>query len=297
LQQLISEAAAEFRREWPSDPPAEVFADEELGPDQINVLKLVYGEEVFAANADAIRSGSLIRAFGKPFLTALVLFVLRAKLGAYLARAETPNLGKSDRDDLNDGLDYLAARLGAVAVPDPPSFVRALVLAQSRALSLFRHGAPGPEDGRYVRITRDPVKRVVSDPEFSTNGLRELAAGLALLGRGEAHKLWELAIGQTQSGSAGAVKVVKDGEEAAVFFTANGAATVQLHKEGVADLDASETVVISSTEPAPAMARSPHAAYGRTGVGQARLVHVRELLKSAPDLASLEERFRQEAAL
>jgi hypothetical protein len=103
LQQLISQAAAELLREWPIDPPAEVFADEELGPDQINVLKIVYGERTFAANAADITSRSLVRAFGKPFLTALVIFVLRTKLGAYLTCAEIPSLGQSDRDELDHG--------------------------------------------------------------------------------------------------------------------------------------------------------------------------------------------------
>lgn len=297
LQQLISQAAAELLREWPIDPPAEMFADEELGPDQVNVLKIVYGEEVFAKNAAEITSRSLVRAFGKPFLTALVIFVLRTKLGAYLARAEAPGLGQPDREGLDHGLDHLTSRLGAVAVSDPLSFVRGLVLAQDRALSLFREGALGSEDGRYTRITRDAVSRVASDPELSTNGLSELAASLALLGRGEASKTWALDLGPTGSGSSGAIKVVKDGEEAAVIFAANGAAMVKLHRDGVADLNASDTVVISSTDPVEAPARSPQAAYGRTGGERGRLVYVRELLTSAPDLASLEERFRQEAAL
>jgi hypothetical protein len=138
---------------------------------------------------------------------------------------------------------------------------------------------------------------VASDPELSTNGLSELAAGLALLGRGEASKIWALDLGPTGGGSSGAIKVAKDGEEAAVFFAANGAAVVRLHKDGVADLNASDTVVISSTDPVEASVRSPQAAYGRTGGEQSRIVYVRELLMSAPDLASLEERFRQEAAL
>jgi hypothetical protein len=297
LQQLFSKASDDLRWPWPSDPPAHVFAGESLEADQLNVLRVVYGEDTFGADADAIKTQSLIRAFGKPVLMALVLSVLRAKLLAFASSAEIPNLDQGERDLLSTGLDHLAVRLATAADADRLSFIRRLVQIQSHALALFRNGARGTEDGRYAQLGRMPVGKIGSDPDIATTGLREMAAALALLGRGEADGAWSISAGELASGTAGAFKVLKGDEEAAVFFTANAAVAVQLHQAGVADLGAHDTIIINSMGAVPATVRSPRASYGRTGETSARQVQMRELLGATSDLDSLEESFRQEAAL
>lgn len=297
LQQLFSKASDDLRWSWPSDPPAHVFAGESLEADQLNVLRVVYGEDTFGAAADVIKAQSLLRAFGKSLLTALVLFVLRAKLLAFVSSAEIPNLDQGERDLLSTGLDHLAERLATAAGADQLAFIRELVLVQSHALALFRNGAAGPGDGRYAQLSPTRTGKIASDPDIATTGLREMAAALALLGKGEADGVWSVSTGQIAGGTTGAFKVLKGDEEAAVFFTANAAVAVQLHKAGAADLEAQETIIINSMGAVPATVRSPRASYGRTGEMSARQVQIRELLGSTSDLGSLEESFRQEAAL
>jgi len=298
LQQLFSKAAADLRWPWPADPPAHVFADEALGADQINVLRVVYGEDSYTANADEVKAQSLIRAFSKPLLTALVLFALCAKLRAYLRKAEMPRLGSGEREELEEGLDSVAHRLAAGVGTDHLGFVRGLVSDQRRALSLFREGIePTSGSTRYARISRKPASQAESDPNIATNGFRELAAGLALLGRGETVGSWSVARGSLASGTAGALKIIKGQEETAVFFAANGAAALRLHRDGIADTSDPDTLIIHSTELVRQAARSPRPSYGRDGRSSVREVHLRDLLAAAPDLASLEEGFRQEAAL
>jgi hypothetical protein len=138
---------------------------------------------------------------------------------------------------------------------------------------------------------------VQTDPALPTSGVRELAAALAVLGRGEAAGSWTLATGPTVNGSAGALKLVSGSTDAAIFFAANGKAAVRMQAEGIVDLAAADTVIIHSTEPVKAATRSPRGRFGRTGRRRIREVDMSELLKISTEFAALESNFRQAAAL
>lgn len=280
---------------WPADPPAHVFADQALTGSHTTILQMVYGDD-FSASAEEIEGKALIRAFGKPLLTALVLSVLATKLRAYLVEVDAPQLSEQDRAVLAEGLGGLARRLAAAAEGDRLKFVRRLVAGQRRVLSLFREGAEPTAGTTYERIGNLPPTRVKTDSGLATNGVRELAAGLALLGRGEAAGSFSLEVGRLANGTVGAVKVQHAGRESAVFFAANGRAALQLHNSGLLDRAAADAVVVHSTDPIERAARSPSGRYGRTGRPPSREVDMGDLLANATDLAGLEEEFRQAAA-
>lgn len=297
IKALFAEAKEALPWRWPVEPPAHVFADETLTDSHTTILQMVYGED-YSENAEEIEDQALIRAFGKPLLTALVIFVLVAKLRAYLAMAETPQLSVEDREQLAGGLSELGRRLAGFAEGGRLEFVRQLVADQRRALSLFRMGSePTTGTTTYERIGNPPPDRVKTDSALATNGVRELAAGLALLGRGEAADSFSLARGPLPTGTAGALKVLHGGRESAVFFAANGRAALQLHSSGILDPAAGDIVIIHSTEPVERAVRSPRGRYGRNGRPPSREVDMSELLRTASDLTTLEEEFRQAAAL
>jgi len=297
IQRLFAEARESMSWSWPSDPPAHVFADEQLGIDHVNILRVVYGDD-YAANNAEIQQGALIRAYSKPLLTALVLFVLAEKLRAYLAEADAPLLPAADREQLADGLAGICHRVAAAAEPDRLGFIRGLAARQRRALALFQDGKePAAAEPAYRRLGNLPAHRVRTDPALSTSGVRELAAALALLGRGEMAGSWSLDIGDVASGAEGVVKVTSSGSETAVFFTANARAAVWLEAQGVVDRDAQDVVLVHSTGPVEPAARSPRGRYGRTGRVGVREVDMCELLRTAPDLATLEDGFRHAAVL
>jgi hypothetical protein len=297
IQRVFAEAEANMKWSWPSDPPAHVFADDKLGGDHVNILRVVYGGD-YNAHAAEIEQQALIRAYAKPLLTALVLFTLAEKLRAYLAEADAPFLSEADSADLADGLRMMCHRLALAAEPDRFAFVEKFAAAQSRALTLFREGTePTVGAPSYRPIGSFPADRVKTDPALPTSGVRELAAALALLGRGETAGSWSIAVGSTASGAEGALKVNSGGSDTAVFFAAIPKAAVRLQVEGVVDLAAADTLVIYSTGPVEPAVRSPRGRYGRTGRSGIREVDMSELLKTAPDLAALEDVFRQAAAL
>ena len=114
IQRVFAQAEADMRWSWPADPPAHIFGGSRLESDHVNMLRVVYGDD-YNANAAQIEQEALIRAYGKPLLTALVLFVLTAKLAAYLAEADAPQLQDADRQQLTDGLHALCRRLAGAA--------------------------------------------------------------------------------------------------------------------------------------------------------------------------------------
>jgi SIR2-like domain len=297
IQQVFAQAKADMEWSWPAEPPAHVFADDQLGPDHINILRVVYGD-AYDANAGEIERQALIRAYGKAILTALVLSVLTAKLRAYLQEVDAPRLRDADHELLADGLNVLCRRLAVAADPDRRLFVEKLICGERRALTLFREGVePAPGVKLYKELGNLPARRVKTDAALETSGVRELAAALALLGRGEANASWSLGIGEVASGARGALTIATGESETAVFFAANGKAAVRLQAEGVLDPTAADVILIHSTEPVKPAVRSPGGTYGRTGRSRIREVDMSEMLRTCPDLDALEDYFRQAAAL
>jgi hypothetical protein len=205
----------------------------------------------------------------------------------------------ADRDALADGLHVLRDRVAECAEPDRLTFVRAVVEAEARALSLFQEGVEPPAGAASYRpLSSETADQIGANPALATNGLREFAAALGLLGRGSSDGVWEVSVGPTPAGHRGALKTVtSSGAETAVFFAANSGAAVQLEVSGSINANADDVVMIHSTKPVSALARSPRGRFGRTGRSGVRHVDMRDLLKTSYTLAELERRFRQDAAL
>jgi hypothetical protein len=126
IQFLFGEARALMRWTWPSDPPAHVFAEDSLGQDQRNILRVVY-RDAYDGNIAAIETAALFRAYAKPALTALVLHVLCTKLRTYLQQVDAPLLRQPERAALEHGILTLHDRLSGGAEPDRLEFIRSLV--------------------------------------------------------------------------------------------------------------------------------------------------------------------------
>jgi len=139
IQAVFIKGQATMGWDWPCHPPAYVFAEEVLGPDQTTLLKCVY-RDAYDANRHSIEVGAQIRAFAKPLLTALVLYSLWRKLSVFLGSAPAPNFQAAEFDELTAGLLHFRNRIADLAEPDRLEFIRAFVEATGRALHLFREG-------------------------------------------------------------------------------------------------------------------------------------------------------------
>lgn len=296
IQAVFSHARARMPWQWPTYLPAHVFAGDQLGRDQVKILKIVYGGD-YQGNEAAIADSALVRTYGAQLLTALVLQVAVAKLRAFLSACDAPGLEASDYDTLQDGVRFLRD-LGAVhADHDRLAFVRRFIETQTRALTLLRSGKEPTGTTSYESISGQPVDRVPVDPGLATSGMPEFAAALGLIGREVEARGWDIDLAGTGRGRRGALRLATGGGESAVFFAANPRAGIQLETSGAAPKDAEDVIVFHSTGPVDRLARSPHSRFGRTGRGGARHVNMSELLHEAANLPDFERRFRQEAAL
>jgi hypothetical protein len=296
IQDVFNAVRSQMPWRWPSDPPALTFAEDRLGQWQKNLLKVTYGDDAFVANRTDIENASLIRAYGKPLLTALVLDVLMRKAHA-LIRA-TDGLGAADADALCDGATAVRDAVAATAGTGTNDFVAALLAATARAVSLFRQGREPPSLEIYDRLTMHSASQVAMVPAVDSDSVRELTVSLALLGRGHAAASWSLDVEPTTTGTFGALRVVEtDGTERAIFLTANGRAGVELALRGPMTSGASDAILIHCDDPAVPLPRSPSAPPGRTGSAASAEVAIRQLLRDSSDLAALHRGFCTQAGL
>jgi hypothetical protein len=300
IQDIFSAAKDTMPWLWPCDPPAHVFAEENLGDLQKNILRFVY-RDAYDSEAAAVEGGAKLPAFGKPLLTALVLYIWCSKLQAFVKVVEAPGLTEADRALIGTGLKLLRDRLGdAAAGSTPIDFLRLLIRESARCLTLFQQGH-NPSGGAptYRALGSVPVHQIENDPTLPTSGIREMAAALGLLGLGEQSGLWNISNGDSGVANGGVLGVKHFGgtSETRVFFSANNGVDVRLEANGIVVDDDGDAVVIHSTTPIVRMTRSPRSVLGRTGKTKARHVDMNMLLRDAVGINDLQSSFRTEAAL
>jgi hypothetical protein len=290
IQAMFAHATATLQWKWPNSVPALVFAEDELGEDQLEILEVAYGQ-AYDEHRHAIEKEALVRAFAKPLLVALVLDVLARKARALIAAADASRLPPTDLDALAEGADALRDLAGGAAGTGTPDFVKELLGVVGRLVSLFQHGAEPPSPATYHPLTMIPVCQIATDPSLPTNGVRELAAALGLLGRGLAAHGWHVSHGPAATGTHGALHVTAR-HERALFFAATNASAITLARNGAVSSGAGDAVIVHSDDPAEPLPRSPSAPPGRTGATTVLEVGMGKLLREATSLDELERRFR-----
>ena len=297
IQDVFAEGEAMMSWNWPSTPPAHIFAEEAIGPAQRNLLKCVYRTD-YNANSAAIESGAQFRAYGKPLLTALVLHILCTKLRAFAQAANASALSTDDRTEFEQGIISLRNRLAIAAEPDRLAFIQAFVKSAARNIALFREGIlPPVGSSAYHALSTTPVHMISGDSTLQTSGIRELACALGLLGLGEMNALWTIEPGDIAQPTDGSIRVSSSVGVSRVFFAATSRAAVQLEINAIVAADDSDVVIIHSTTPVRRMPRSPSASPGRTGKSGLRNVSMADLLCEALNVGYLQNRFREESAL
>jgi hypothetical protein len=297
IQHIFSAARNLMPWEWPCVPPAHVFAEDKIGQAQLNILKVVYGH-AFGPNGAAIAGGALLRAYAKPALIALVLNVISRKLQAFARTIDAPHLGGNDRIAIERGILHLRDRLADNADVKRLEFLRMLIVGSAKGIALFQTGAPASATRAYRPVGTIPIHLIPEDVNLSTNGIREMAAALGLLGLGDDELKWVIDSSDPASPSAGALRVdTIVGRQTRIFFAAHEWAGIQLEVNGLVTSHDSDALVIHSTKPIPMMARSPRTAPGRTGKLGLRQIGMRDLLRDARDIHDLRVRFSEECAL
>jgi hypothetical protein len=295
IQAVFALAKNRLTWSWSAESPAYVFSEDELGGDQKNILRVGYKDE-YDEHPTEIEAGSIIRAYAKPLLLALVLTVCMAKMATYAGLVNAPNLDEADLARLKSGLKVLRDRLAGAAGSDQLAFVTRFVKAHGWVVALLRGEVP-PDGLEYRPLDGVPLHQLSGHAGVTSSGVREAAAGLALLGLGESLGVWGVSYGDTRSGSTGSCRVETATGDAALFFVATGEAAVRLEAEGLMDTTAPDVVLIHSGAVPRRQQRSPRQRYGRTGHPTGRVISMGTLLEEAEDADGLLQSFREEAVL
>jgi hypothetical protein len=287
IRNVFIRARVQMTWPFPNHPPAFVFSEDHIGPDQQAVLRNQY-PTVYDDRQEQIDAASLLRAYAAHLLPALWLCVVEIKLGA-LAAVAAPDLAPDDHAALKVGLkalrDHAAAACDGL---ERKSFVDGALAHLGRALALAREGQLTAAGGAaYAPITTGPSSEIATDHNLTASGLPQVALAAAVLGYGDAIGAWTCGVTFPVVPTAGAMRLEGGRRGVEVFFAANERAAARLVSKG--HVDTGDEVVLIHSEPitAPA-ARSSGRTFGRLPPGlRVREVSVRSMIDSGADLASL----------
>jgi len=295
IRDVFSKARNLLPRPWPIDPPAQAFAENSISSNQSAILRLVYGDDVYAANRDDIDRSALIQAYGKPLLTALVLNTVAQKLKALVQTVDAPLLDPSDIETLIGGITCLRDHVAMFADHDRYRFIRSLIEIEGRIVTILQTGAYDPASANYYRpLSRGNTLQIPLDPANSTSGFREFAAALALLGLAESDgrcTITSVPSGAAITGSA----VISTSARASLrlFLVVDEAAVVRLTAAGaVSDAD-EDAVLVYARGPAPRLRRTPSRPKGRRGRPSLRAFGVAQALEACLNVPDLRRRFEE----
>ena len=296
IRNVFVQARGQMSWPFPNHPPAFVFSEDQIGPDQQAVLRNQY-PAVYEAQQAQIDGASLLRAYAAHLLPALWLCVAEIKLAA-LAALAAPNLPPADQAALKAGLKALRDQVAIDADGlDRKAFVDGALAHLGRALTLAREGRLAGIGGKtYAPITTGPAAKIAGDQNLAASGLPQFALAVAMLGHGHATNAWTCGVTLPEDRSTGAVRL-KGRRTVEAFFAANARAAAQLVSEGHVDPTA-EVVVIHSDPITQPTIRSPSRSYPRTTPkSRVREVSIRTLVDTSTDLAGLVQKCQLELRL
>lgn len=286
IRNIFPKAAAVLAWNWPSEPPACVFAGEAVNPDQLAILENVYATSCTAANRSQIEEASLFQSYSKALFTALTLKTLSYKLNAYLSLIPESTLPKTEVENLGKSIsffrDYLAKQVDKIGYLD---FVGILIKGIYQGLSVYRRGM-APIDGgapSYEPLDRKPASRSIVDPSFLESGNVEISVLVALLGRGLSEGLWSIVLDETPEKIS--FQVLSKLKKATFSFVRDSHIRLKLTVE--------EDILIQGLEIIEAAQRSPRPAPRLSK----REFSIRKLLQDSKSADELFQQFRYEAAI
>jgi hypothetical protein len=293
IHTVFNQAIENLKRDWPSSPPAVMFANQHLDYHHKHVLQVTYGDDYFPNDA-AIKAASLLGGYAKPALAGLVLFTLADKLRVLLR--QVPELHVSTVPALTTDLlslrDFVAA-----AGTNERSFVYALIDAVRLASCIFRKGElPATGTVPYEPISTRPIDDAIQDVDFPKEALGRFALALALLSRARNEDGWQLGAGSCADPSAGVVTVKTGSGESKVFVVRDAREALTLEMAGYTDADPGSTVLLQANSEPPRLTRSPRSRYGRTGRTEMRRVNMEDLAKASSSVDELYEAFTLQGA-
>lgn len=296
IRNLFSLASNAQNWEWPGDFPAYVMAEEAIGEAQSALLGNVYKEQFDGVDRAEIKKSAHLRAFAKPLLLALVLWVYGAKLQR-LSRLGPFDLIQEMANWVDEGIVLLRDEIASSNCGAHAEFADQLITQVSRAKRLFLCGDDPKDETRYEPVTPIPVTQMTPGVEWETGGAPEAAVAAAIIGHGAGAGDWTLVAADPSDDKSGIVAIKKGERSDRIFVLASPQAEVELFQSGRVDDGDDDAVLIHAQPLYERMQRTPKSAPGRTGEVVPRRVSVRHLVSTAAAPDELMEAFKLEAGL
>lgn len=279
IRNVFATAASRQHWSWPEDPGAAVFAEEQIGLYQGEILKQVYGSS-YSANQQSIKESALIPAYGKPLLTALVLTTWESKFARYI---EISGVAEELKSAYKVGIRVLRDTVAGAIEPINAVSLRSALGTIAHVLGVYRSGVAAT---RYLTIDPAIESEIQDDPALVVGGNVELACVLGMLGAGAAAGLWNFRLPATEATS---VQLIGASATRMLALFANGGVLAAAVAAGKIDLNDPSIAVCLGVPDASSATRSAIRKYGRTGRTSSSIFSIADVQSDADIETSLRQ--------
>ena len=294
IQHLFREARDKLSWTWNEADPAYLFSEDRLGATQDDLLENVYRGQYDGSSRQDIAERSVIRAFAKALLLAMLLEVYSIKFITLAARANLSGLNDLHLIELGlTTIRNMVAKADTGNSVERTALTRTIVSQLTKFKSVLTSGRYDSSSLSYIPISSATPESMKTSAEIPSSGLPEASVALGLLGWGHMKDAWTLSAGEKTSRAC--VTVTKIDSAIPIILVANATAASRLFVDGAID-EQTSAVLIHSQERPERMVRG-RSAFERTGKPSLREVGMQEILAQNPSEVELFERFRQEASL
>jgi hypothetical protein len=295
IQNMFGQVGAQQGWKWTDAPTPIVFAAQELGDNQKNVLNVAYGDD-YEPNRGAICEAARLQAYGKPLLLALLLNVLSTKLKVLASDVTAPMLDEFAHAAIGEGIAHLRNRVAEAGDSDRLQLAKGIATGLARARHQLQNGSSPAGVPTYFPVDGQPAHLMKGKLGLANTGQREAAVALGLIGLDDQAAVWTASIDDPTDVRSGALRLTSPSASARVFFAANDDNITSLMECGAFDSDDSDVVLICSRRVSERQQRNPSSNL-RTGKIGPRFLALGPMLAESASLDDLRDRLRAEVSI
>ncbi len=222
LKTVFAEVEAGRDEPYPVSPSRVVFCATDLSPDQHAILKLIYGDAAYSANAKSIVKAATLPLYAKPLLGAIYFLGIKAKILALLAKGSS-EIATPFMDMAIAVCESAEERLCSIFDPIAPADERwrawtdGISRFVGRVMALYHKQELASDQDAYEPLSSFNVGKIESLSAAQTGNLHWLLLALSCVLEGERRGYWKVEVPLRGVASEGQL-VLRDGGSAVSVF-------------------------------------------------------------------------------